>query len=149
MSWFLEASVPTLVAEEPASRDAARTSATHEPAPCRNANSRLSASRSPEVDPAVSRSTTARTAAGAHHGVPPRACDGLLPHGHGRRNGLDSVGVGFLEPFEKPARIRGKTFDVPPLSLGIQGVESQTALPRAAHSGDDDQPAQRNVKIDI
>ena len=62
---------------------------------------------------------------------------------------VDQIHVGLVHPLQKLAGVRGEALDVPPLPLGIQRVEGQAGLPRAADAGDDNQPlpgeVQRNV----
>ncbi len=57
------------------------------------------------------------------------------------------VGLGHL-PEELPGEAR-QAFDVPPLPFGIQRVERQRALARAADAGQADQLIARQTQIDV
>ena len=60
----------------------------------------------------------------------------LLLDGHGGRDPLDRVDVGFLHPLEKLLRVGGERLDVPALPLGEQRVEGQRGLTGARGAGD-------------
>ena len=66
----------------------------------------------------------------------------------GRRDAVDPVGVGLVELLEELAGVGREGLDVPPLPLGVERVERQRALARAADAGHDDQPVQRQVEVD-
>ena len=71
-----------------------------------------------------------------------------LAHGDGRRDSGDRVGVGLVEPGEELAGVRRKRLDVAPVALGVERVEGQRALARAAGPGHDDQPLERQIEVD-
>ncbi len=72
-----------------------------------------------------------------------------LIDGDGRRNALDALDVRLVHAVEKLARIGGKAFDVAALAFGIEDVEGQRRLSRAADAGDDGQRVERNIEIEI
>ena len=57
--------------------------------------------------------------------------------------------VGFLQLFQKLARIRGEALDVAATPLGVQSIQSQTRLATAAHATECDQLAMRHLQIDV
>ena len=61
---------------------------------------------------------------------------------------FDVFDLGLLHPVEELARISGKTFDIAPLSLGIQRIESQRRFSRAAEPGDHGECIPRNPHVD-
>jgi hypothetical protein len=79
-------------------------------------------------------------------GVPGHA---LLIDSDGRRKTFDRFHMRPLHLFQELSRIGRKGFDIPALPLGIQRVEGQGRLPRAADPGDDDQPVSRDLHVDI
>src|SRR6185295_19051830 len=48
-----------------------------------------------------------------------------LPYRNGRRDPADLVDFRFFDSFEKLPRVGGQGFDIPPLALGINGVEGE------------------------
>ena len=74
---------------------------------------------------------------------------GLLFDRDGGREPLDGVDVGLLhQPQELPG-IRRERLDVPPLPLGVDGVEGEGRLPAAGQAGDDGQPVPGNGNGDV
>ena len=71
-----------------------------------------------------------------------------LGDGDGRGDAVDPVGVGLVERLEELAGVGREGLDVAPLALGVERVEGQRALARAADAGQDDQPVQRQVEVD-
>ena len=69
----------------------------------------------------------------------------LLLDGNCRSQPIDLVHVGLFDPLKKLARIRRQRLDIPPLSLGIDGVKGQRTLARARHAADHCQLAVRNL----
>ena len=57
------------------------------------------------------------------------------------------LGLGHL-PQKLPGE-RGQTLHVTPLPLGIENVESQGGLSRAAHPGNDDEAVARQFHVDV
>ncbi len=51
-----------------------------------------------------------------------------------RGDSRDQVGVGFVELCQELARVGREGLDVAPLALGVERVEGQRALARAAHA---------------
>ena len=72
----------------------------------------------------------------------------LLLDGDGRGNAFDEVGVGLVHPFEELAGVGGERFDVAALAFGVERVEGQGGLARAADPGDDDELVEGDVEID-
>ena len=72
----------------------------------------------------------------------------LLLDGDGRRDALDQVGVGLVHPFEELAGVGGQGLDVAALAFGVERVEGQGGLARAADPGDDDELVERDVEVD-
>src|SRR6185436_8388191 len=54
-----------------------------------------------------------------------------------------------LHLVEKLARVRGERFHIPPLALGIDGVERQRRFSGSAKPGDYGQRIARNFHIDV
>ena len=61
---------------------------------------------------------------------------GLLVDGDGRGQAVDHVHVGLFHLAQKHPGIGGEALHVPPLALGVDGVESQRRLPRAGEAGE-------------
>ena len=74
---------------------------------------------------------------------------GLLLDGNRRREPLDQVDVRLFHLLEELARVRGQRLDIPPLPLGVDGVESERRLAGPRQPGDDDEPLARQVDVDI
>jgi hypothetical protein len=73
---------------------------------------------------------------------------GLLLDGDGGRQALDRVDVRLLHLLEELARIGRQGLDVAALTLGVDGVEGERGLARAAQPGDDDELVPRNLDVD-
>ena len=70
------------------------------------------------------------------HGGAGVAAGGLLVDGDGGAQAVDHVHVGLLHlPQELPG-VAGQAFHIPPLALGINGIEGQAALARAGQPGE-------------
>ena len=65
----------------------------------------------------------------------------LLADGDRRANAFDLVDVGLLHPLEELAGIGGERLDIAPLPFGVNGVEGERRLARAADAGEHDQLA--------
>ncbi len=83
------------------------------------------------------------------HGRTRVAAGALLVDAHGRREAFDVVHVGLVHLAEELARIGAEGFDVPPLPLGVDGVERQRRLTAPRKSGDDDQPVAGDLDGDV
>ena len=66
-----------------------------------------------------------------------------------RREPLDVVDLGLLQLAEELAGIGREALDIAPLPLGIERVEGQRRLARAAQAGDDRQPVPRDADVDV
>ena len=78
-----------------------------------------------------------------------RGADGVaLLDGDGWRDALNAVNGGLVHAVEELPRIGREGFDVATLAFGVERVERQRTLARAAQAGDDDQPVQRQVEIE-
>ena len=73
----------------------------------------------------------------------------LLANGDRRTDALDAIDIGLLHPLEKLPGVRRERADVAALPLGVDGVEGERRLARAAHARDDDQLAQRKRQVDV
>ena len=73
----------------------------------------------------------------------------LLVDRDGRRQPVDLVDVGLLHLAQELARVRAQALDVPPLPLGIDGVEREAALAAAGQPGDDDEAITRERDVDV
>ena len=73
----------------------------------------------------------------------------LLADGDGRCDALDLVHVRLLHPLEELPGVGGQRFDVAPLPFGVDRVEGERRLARAAHAGDDDQLAGGQRDVDV
>ena len=72
-----------------------------------------------------------------------------LLDGDRRREPLDAVDVGLGELLEELPRVGRERLDVAPLPLGVDGVERERRLARAARPGDDDQPIAGQLAADV
>ena len=81
-------------------------------------------------------------------GAPRAGRAGLLVDRNGRRQAVDQIDVGPLELVEELAGVARKALDVPPLTLGVDGVEGQRALARSAHPREHHEPVARQVDVD-
>ena len=79
-------------------------------------------------------------------GVPRRP---LLIDGDGRRQPVDLVDVGLLHLAQELARVGAQALDVPPLALGVDGVEREAALAAAGQPGDDDEAITGERDVDV
>ena len=74
---------------------------------------------------------------------------GALVDGDRRLQALDEVNVGPLQLMEKLPGVDRQAFDVLPLPLGIERVEGQRTLARAAGTGNHHEPVAGDVDIDV
>ena len=73
----------------------------------------------------------------------------LLADRDGGADAVDAVDIRLLHPLEELPGVRRERLHVAPLPLGVDRVEGQRGLPRAAHTGDDDQPLLRERQVDV
>ena len=73
----------------------------------------------------------------------------LLIDRDGRREPVDLVDVGLLHLAEELAGIGAEALDVPPLPLGVDGVEGETGLAGATQTRDDDEAVAREGDGDV
>ena len=71
-----------------------------------------------------------------------------LLDGNGGRDAFDAVHQRLVHALKELARVRRKGLDVTALPLGIDGVEGQRRLARAARAGDDVEFADGQVQVD-
>ena len=74
---------------------------------------------------------------------------GFLFDGNGGRQSCYPVDVGFLHLAEELPRVGGERFDVPPLALGVEGIEGQRGLAGTGYAGKADQRVFRQVQVHI
>ncbi len=86
---------------------------------------------------------------GGGHGGARVAGGGALLDRDGRREPVDVVDVRLLHLAEELARVGGEALHVAPLPLGVDGVEGQARLARAAHPGDHHQPVAGDLQGDV
>ncbi len=72
-----------------------------------------------------------------------------LVDGDGGRDSLHAVHGRFIHAVQELTRIGGKGLDIAPLSLGIQGIERQGGLARAADTRHHDQRPRGQGEIQI
>ena len=65
------------------------------------------------------------------------------------RQPLDEVHVRLVHLAQELPGVAGERLHVAALSLGVDGVEGQRALPRAGQPGEDDEPVSRQVQRDV
>ena len=73
----------------------------------------------------------------------------FLTDGDRRADAFDAIDIGLLHPLEELPRVRGERADVAALALGVDGVEGERRLARAADAGHDNQLAQRKRQVDV
>ena len=73
----------------------------------------------------------------------------LLLDADGRRQAAEVIDVGLLQLAEELPGVAGQRLDVAALPLGVERVEGQRALARAADAGEDDELIARQFEIDV
>ena len=73
----------------------------------------------------------------------------LLVDRNGRRKARDVLDVGLVHLPQELARVGRQRFDVPPLALGIDGVEGERRLATARQASNDHQPVAREDQVDV
>ncbi len=71
-----------------------------------------------------------------------------LAQGDRRRDAFDAIGVGFIELRQKLSGVGRKRLDIAALAFGVQRVDRQRALARAADTRDGDQAGDGQVEVD-
>ena len=66
-----------------------------------------------------------------------------------RREPLDRVDVRLVHLPEELARVRGQALDVPPLPLGVEGVEGEARLAASGQPGDHDEGVAGDLQVDV
>ena len=66
-----------------------------------------------------------------------------------RLQALDQIDVGPFQLMEELPGVDREAFDVLPLPFGVERVEGQRALARAAGAGDDDEPVAGDIEVEI
>ena len=74
---------------------------------------------------------------------------GLLFYADDRRQARNAVHIGAFQSSQEVADVGREGLDIAALSLGIDGVEGQGRLSRAAEAGDDGQRVARNLYVDV
>ena len=72
-----------------------------------------------------------------------------LVDGDGGRDALDAVHARLVHPVQELPRVGGEGLHVAALALGVEGVEGQGRLARAAHAGDHDELPQRQLQAEV
>ena len=83
------------------------------------------------------------------HGGPGVLAGGFLVDGNGGAETLDIVHIRLVHLPQKHPGVGGEAFHIPPLSLGINGVEGQRGLAAAGHAGDHHQLVPRDGDVNI
>ena len=73
----------------------------------------------------------------------------LLVDGNGWRKALDAVAIGFLHLADELARIGGKRFHIPSLTLGVQRVKGQGGFARARNAAHDHKAAAWKANVHV
>ncbi len=85
---------------------------------------------------------------GSHGGA--GCLDGVFPvDGNGRGDSQNGIHLGPVHPIHELPGVGRKCLHIPPLSFGVQGVESQGRFPRSADTGDDRDPVQVDIQVEI
>ena len=80
----------------------------------------------------------------------PRCADRSGPiDGQRRQDALDPIGGGPIEPLEELPRVRAERLDVPPVSLGVQHVESEAGLAGSGDAGHGCHRADGHANADV
>ncbi len=69
--------------------------------------------------------------------------------GDRRGDPVDQVRLRLVHPVEELAGVGGEALDVAALPLGVEGIEGEGRLARAAHPGDDGERVERQVERDV
>ena len=83
------------------------------------------------------------------HGGPGRLRERSLLDGDGRAQAVDALDVGLRELLEELARVGAERLDVPPLPLGVDRVEGERRLARAARPREDHDLASGEREADV
>ena len=74
---------------------------------------------------------------------------GLLVNGNGRGQAVDGIHIRLIHLPQKLPGIGAQALHIPPLALGIDGIEGQTGLSRTAEAGKDHHFVSWNLQIHI
>ena len=83
------------------------------------------------------------------HGGPGVFAGGFLVDGDGGGEAVDVVHVGLFHLAQEHPGVGGQGLHIPPLALGIDGVEGQGGFPRAGQAGDDHQLVPGDGDVDV
>ena len=83
------------------------------------------------------------------HGGPGVLAGGLLVNGDGGGEAVDVVHIGLLHLAQEHPGVGGEGLHIPPLPLGIDGVEGQGGLSRSGQAGDHHQLVPGEGDVDI
>ena len=83
------------------------------------------------------------------HGGPGVLAGGLLVNGDGGGEAVDVVHIGLLHLAQEHPGVGGEGLHIPPLPLGIDGVEGQGGLSRSGQAGDHHQLVTGEGDVDI
>ncbi len=83
------------------------------------------------------------------HGGARVVAGGLLLDGNGRRQTLDQVHIGLVQPPQELPRIGRQALHIAALPFGIQRIERQAGLARARQPGDHHELVARDVQVDV
>lgn len=64
------------------------------------------------------------------------------------RKAVDRVDIRFLHSLEELSCVRGEGFDVPTLTLSVDGIECEGGFSRSARARDDGESSSRNLEIE-
>ena len=73
----------------------------------------------------------------------------VLVDGDGGQDAVHALDVRLVHAVEELPRVRGEALDVAALALGVQNVEREAGLARAADAGQHRQAVERNLDVDV
>ena len=83
------------------------------------------------------------------HGGPGVPAGGFLVDGDGGGEAIDVIHIGLFHLAQEHPGVGGEGLHIPPLALGIDGVEGQRGLARPGQAGDDHQLVSGDGHVDI
>src|SRR5581483_3160296 len=86
---------------------------------------------------------------GSRHGRTRVTGSVLLPDGNGGRDPVNQVSIRLLDALQELPRVRRQRLDIPPLPLGVKGLEGERRRPRSRHSGDYRQRVMGYFEVDV
>ena len=78
-----------------------------------------------------------------------RSAGVVVRDGDRGRDAVDPLGLRLIELFEKLARVGREAFDVAPLPFGVERVEGHAGFAAAGDAAEHDEPAMRQIEIDL